>query len=133
LVDLGGFLAWLKLEEHVFGWLGRASIKFCCTCTSIVFLALFQVCKWDSYSVGDKIFLGFKNICVCVCVCALLKSVILCDFRKTFDNSGEPGSSCLGKLDVIFFLSSCSSLKSQENQANQSLLNLHVSLRFLVV
>jgi len=29
LVDLGGILAWLELEELVFGWLGRATIRSC--------------------------------------------------------------------------------------------------------
>jgi len=28
LIDLGGIFAWLKLEEHMFGWLGEASIDF---------------------------------------------------------------------------------------------------------
>jgi len=53
--------ACLKLEEHVFGWLGRASIRFDCSCASVWFLMWFQVCKGDSYNVGDKI-VRFKNL-----------------------------------------------------------------------
>jgi len=32
LVDLSGILAWWKLEELVYGWLGRANIRFCSSC-----------------------------------------------------------------------------------------------------
>jgi len=94
LVDLGGILSWPKLEEHVFGWLGRASIRFCCCCASIVFLVWFQVCKWDSYSVRDKIFVGSKTLGVC-----FIQKCNLMWFCKTFDNS------CPGKLDVVLRLS----------------------------
>jgi len=52
----------LKLEEHVFGWLGRASIRFGCSNASVWFLVWFQVFNWDSYNVGDKILVGFNNI-----------------------------------------------------------------------
>jgi len=34
LVDLGGILAWDYLEELVYGWLGRATIRFCSSCGS---------------------------------------------------------------------------------------------------
>jgi len=34
LIDLAGILAWLELEELEFGWLGRATIKFCSSCAS---------------------------------------------------------------------------------------------------
>jgi len=66
-------LAWLKLKEHVFGWLGRASIRFCSSCAFVLLMVSFQVCKWDSYSLGDKIHVEYKNLGVF----ALIKSVIL--------------------------------------------------------
>ena len=100
LVDLRGILAWLKLEEHVLDWLGRASIRFCCSCASIVFLVWFQVYKWDSYNVGDKIFVGFKNLCVC-----FIQKCNLMWFCKTFDNTRKLGSGCHGKLEVAMWLS----------------------------
>jgi len=34
LVNLGGILAWLELEELEFGWLGRATIRFYSSCAS---------------------------------------------------------------------------------------------------
>jgi len=74
-------LAWLKLEEHVFDWLGRASIRFCCSCASVLFLVWFEVYKWVFYRVGDKILVGFKNLGAF----ALIKSVTLEGLSKTFD------------------------------------------------
>ena len=34
LVDYGGILAWLELEELKFCWLGKATIRFCSSCAS---------------------------------------------------------------------------------------------------
>jgi len=34
LVDLGGILAYEYLEKHMYGWLGRAIIRFGCCCAS---------------------------------------------------------------------------------------------------
>ena len=73
--------AWWKLEEYVFRWPGRASTRFCYSCGFVSFLVWFQVCKWNSYSVGVKILLGFKNLSVF----SLFKSVILEGLCKTFD------------------------------------------------
>ena len=87
LVELGGILAWLELEEHMFGCLGRSFIRFCCSCASVVFLVWFQVCEWDSYSVRDRIFVGFKNIGVCCIqrcnICVIFVKLLIIVENKT--------------------------------------------------